>query len=411
VTSTKKTRFRTDRDVRLLKPRTERYEAWDTLTPGFGVRVSPAGRKSFFWLYRFEGLARRMTFGTYPRLSLTKARARQAEAHEILEVDEKDPGAELVKTKRANREAPTVNDLAADYMEKHAKRKKRSWRQDEYYLDRDVLPAIGRKKAADVVRKDIINILDEIVQRGSPIAANRALSVIRKMFRFGVSQDIIPHNPCEAIEEPSKERKCDRVLDESEIKSLWNKLESDCIEMTDGTRSALKLLLVTAQRRVEVTSARWSDIDLSSGWWTIPAEITKNTLPHRVPLSPQAIRIFRLVKKESGDSDFVFPYGDGTRPIRPDVVTKALRKNAATIGVNYFTPHDLRRTAASLMASNRVPRLTIGKILNHAEPGVTATYDRHSYDPEKRQALNAWARKLEGIVTGKKARVIELKTG
>ena len=193
MASTKKTRFRTDRDVRLLKPRSERYAAWDTLTPGFGVRVSPAGRKSFFWLYRYQGLARRVTFGTYPRLSLTKARARQAEAAEVLEVEDKDPGAELVKTKRANREAPTVNDLATDYMEKYAKRKKRSWRQDEYYLDRDVLPAIGRKKAVDVVRKDIIDILDEIVKRGAPIAANRGLAVIRKMFRFGVSQDIIPH--------------------------------------------------------------------------------------------------------------------------------------------------------------------------------------------------------------------------
>ena len=379
MTTTKKTRFRTDRDVRLLKPRSERYEAWDTLTPGFGVRVSPAGRKSFFWLYRFEGLARRMTFGTYPRLSLTKARARQAEAAEILEVDEKDPGADLVKTKRANRDAPTVNDLAADYMEKHAKRKKRSWRQDEYYLDRDILPAIGRKKAVDVVRKDIISILDDIVQRGAPIAANRALSVIRKMFRFGVSQDIIPHNPCEAIEEPSKERKCDRVLDEHEIKTLWNKLESDDVAMTDRTRSAIKLLLVTAQRRVEVTSARWSDIDLSSGWWTIPAEITKNGLPHRVPLSPLAIRIFKSVG--SGDSDFVFPYDDGKRPIRPDAVTKALRKNESVLKIDYFTPHDLRRTTASHMASSRVPRLTIGKILNHAEKRKD---DPHAEEDETR---------------------------
>ena len=200
------------------------------------------------------------------------------------------------------------------------------------------------------------------------------------------------------------------MLDEHESKTLWNKLESDDVALTDRIRSAIKLLLVTAQRRVEVTSARWSDIDLSSGWWTIPAEITKNGLPHRVPLSPLAIRIFKSVG--SGDSDFVFPYDDGKRPIRPDAVTKALRKNESVLKIDYFTPHDLRRTTASHMASSRVPRLTIGKILNHAEPGVTATYDRHSYDPEKRQALIAWARTLNRIVKGNKSiKVVNLKAG
>ena len=110
-------------------------------------------------------------------------------------------------------------------------------------------------------------------------------------------------------------------------------------------------------------------------------------------------------------SDFVFPSSSGDAPIRADAVSKAVRRDEAELKIAHFTPHDLRRTAASSIASMGTPRVTIGKILNHVESGVTATYDRHSYDNEKRKALNAWGRKLESITSGKKAKVIELKTG
>jgi len=411
MAKTKKVRFRTDRGVRLLKPRSERYEAWDSLTPGFGVRVSPAGRKTFFWLHRFEGRPRRMTFGTYPRLSLTKARARQAKAREMLEEEGKDPGSELVKTKRANREAPTVNDLADEYMEKWAKPRKRSWKKDERMLKSDVLPFIGRKKAADVTRRDILLILDTVMERGAPISANRTLAVVRKMFRFGLSRDLVPHNPCEAVQAPAKENQRDRVLSIPEIKTFWTTLEKKDLDMTAAIRLCLQLMLATAQRRREVVTAKWADFDLTSGWWTIPEEIAKNNLPHRVPLSPLACRLLKVAKKDADDTVYVFPNPGGTVPIRDDVVSKAVRRNESVFGLDHFTPHDLRRTAASQMASMGTPRLTIGKILNHVEPGVTAVYDRHSYDQEKRKALNAWARKLESIISGKKAKVIELKTG
>ncbi len=401
----------TDRAVKLLKPGNERFEVWDASASGFGVRVSPAGRKSFIYLYRFEGRARRMTLGVYPRMSLATARTRHAEARELLEEEGKDPGAELVKTKRANREAPTVNDLADEYMEKWAKPRKRSWKKDGRLLKLNVLPFIGRKKAADVTRRDIILILDTVMDRGSPISANRTLSVVRKMFRFGLTRDLVPHNPCEAIEAPAKENQRDRVLSAAETKKLWKMLENDDLDMTLAQRQCLRLILVTAQRRGEVVTARWEDIDLGAAWWTIPEEIAKNNLPHRVPLSPLACRLLKAARKESPGSVFVFPHPRKESHINEEAVTKAVRRNETFFGLEHWTPHDLRRTAASQMASMGTPRLTIGKILNHVEPGVTAVYDRHSYDQEKRKALNAWARKLESIISGKKAKVIELKTG
>ncbi len=411
MTKRKKGKFRTDRDVRLLKPRSERYEVWDSLTPSFGVRVSPEARKSFFWLYRYEGRPRRITFGRYPTLSLTNARARQAKAQELLEEEGKDPGALLVKTRCADREAPTVNDLAAEFLEKWAKPRKRSWREDERQLNANVLPLIGRKKAASVTRRDVIQILDAIVERGSPIAANRTFAVVRKMFRFGITRDLVPHNPCEALQAPSKESQRDRYLTADEIKIFWQALDRDDVTMVPSIRLILKILLLTAQRPGEVVSMEWLHLDLSSGWWTIPESRAKNELPHRVPLSPLASKLLKTIKKTSDDEGFVFPSYGQSGHIRTDAVNLAVRINRAVFGIESFVPHDLRRTAASHMASAGTPRLHIARILNHAEADITAIYDRHSYDQEKRKALNAWARKLESIISGKKAEVIELKTG
>jgi len=401
----------TDRALKLLKPRRERFEVWDSSTPGFGVRVSPAGRKTFVYLYRFEGLARRMTLGAYPRMSLATARTKQAKARELLEENGLDPGAELVKGKRARRDAPSVNDLADEYIEIWAKPRKRSWKEDERLLKSNVLPLIGRKKAADVNRRDIIEILDTMMERGAPISANRTLAVTRKMFRFGITRDLVPHNPCEVVPAPAEENRRDRVLTIVEIKQFWSTLEDKDLAMTDAMRICLQLILVTAQRRREVVTVKWSHIDLDSRWWAIPKEIAKNNLPHRVPLSALACKLLREAKKGTRDSVYVFPNPSDSGSVRDDAVTKAVRRSAKAFGIDHFTPHDLRRTAATQMASMGTPSSTVGKVLNHSEGGVTAIYNRYSYDAEKRKALNAWGRKLESIISGKKAKVIELKTG
>ena len=352
-----------------------------------------------------------MTLGVYPRISLATARARYGKAREELEDHGRDPGAALVNSKRARRDAPTVEDLADEYLEKWAKRRKRSWKEDERILKNDVRPAIGHKKAADVVRRDIIDLLDAVVERGAPIAANKTLAITRKMFRFGVSQDLVPHNPCEAVQAPAEARRRDRVLLAAEIKKLWGVLEEGDIKMTPGIRLCLQLMLVTAQRRAEVATATWADIDMSSGWWTIPERAAKIKLPHRVPLSPLAKSLLNRAKSDGKNSEYVFPNPSGNGPIRADAISKAVRRNEGKFEIDHFAPHDLRRTAASQMASAGTPRLTIGKILNHVESGVTATYDRHSYDQEKRKTLNAWGRRLESMTTSRKAKVIELKTG
>lgn len=396
----------TDRSIKSLKAERKRYEAWEDNGKGFGIRVAPSGRKSWVYLYRFGGTARRITFGTYPAISLSGAHVKRAKAREDLEKGI-DPGLELIAVKQSERDADIFAELAEEYLEKYAKPRKRSANEDERILRKDVIPVWGRRKAKDIRRRDVIALLDEIVERGSPIIANRTLAVIRKLYNWAMSRDIVDATPCAAIQAPSKENRRDRVLSDSEIKTFWTKLEE--AKMSEGSKLALRLQLVTAQRKGEILSAAWSDLDLDDTVWTIPAEKSKNGLPHRVPLTDMAVELLSAIKEESGESRWLFPSAIySNRHVTETSVNHALRLNLDVFGLEPFTPHDLRRTTASHMASGGVSRLVISKVLNHAESGITAVYDRHSYDKEKRMALEAWGRKLESILTGKKAKVVPL---
>jgi len=398
----------TSRTIEALKPKPERYEAWEDNGKGFGLRVAPSGRKSWLYMYRYSGKARRMTLGNLSTMGLADAHEAHAKARKLLEKGI-DPGEKQVEANQEARNALTISQLVDEYMEKWAKPRKRSWKQDKGILDKDVLPKWKRHKARDITRRDVIILLDSIVDRGAPITANKTLAVIRKMFNFAISRDIIDASPCAAILAPSKVSQRDRILTSEEIKAFWEKLSTT--KMADTTKLALKLQLVTAQRRGEVATMAWDDLDIDSGWWTIPTERSKNKLPHRVPLSEQAIQILDELRELNPESDWAVPSPHGDKPITPGCISRALMKNLDVLGISNFTPHDLRRTAASQMTAMGISRLVASKLLNHVESGITAVYDRHSYDQEKRYALDAWGRKLDTIIKGKDKdeKVVELK--
>ena len=388
----------TDRQIKSLKPKKTRYEVWEDNGKGFGVRVAPTSRKSFIFLYRFQGTSRRMTFGNYPETSLADAHATHSKARQVLERGA-DPATVEQDAKEESRRSPSIKRLAAEYIGKYAKPRKRSWKEDERILNKDVVPRWGKRKAQDITRRDIILLLDEIVDRGALIQANRTLATIRKMYSFAMGRGILESSPCVAIPAPSKENRRDRVLNETEIKTFWNKLST--AKMEKYTTLALKLQLITAQRKGEVAGAEWVNFDLKDGWWTIPAEKSKNGLPHRVPLSSFAIETLNELKIISGDSKWLFPSPRNGQHIAETSVDHAVRENAEHFEVDHFTPHDLRRTAASMMTASGIQRLTVAKVLNHVESGVTAVYDRHSYDKEKQKGLRSWGRQLEAILDHK----------
>ena len=374
----------TQRLVEGFKPSQRQQELWDRALPGFGCRISPRGRKTWMMMYRYRGRQRRLTLGTLHQ-GMTLADARTAARTALLQVGR---GVDPAAMKRDDRHVDTVAALGADYLERHAKPRKRSWKVDDWRLRKEILPHWRYRDVKDIRRRDVRGLVEAIAQRGAPIHANRTLALIRKMFAFAVDREWVDANPASRIAQPGIERQRDRVLSDEEIRRFWTALDREPPDMA----AAFRLRLLTAQRGGEVINMRWSDIDLDGAMWTVPGEHSKNGLSHRVPLTQPALKILRGLRGK-----------EATRVLAGVVRNKTERAEATKrIGLPDFRGHDLRRTAATRMSSVGVPRVVVGKILNHAEPGVTAIYDRHGYDAEKRTALEAWARTLDGILAPKK---------
>jgi integrase len=398
----------TARTVESLKPPLPKQQTdyWDDSLPGFGVRVSYSGTKSWIVLYRYNGRVRRHTFANVAELDL--AEARKIARGKLHAVDEgRDPAGDKITARTAS----SFAELAKEYLDHHAKPLKKSWRQDERVINQELLRRWKHSKPSDIKRADVRALLQGIVDRGSPVQANRTLALVRKMFNFGIEHDWVEQNPCNQVKRMGKEVSRDRVLTPDEIRRVWAALDNE----EPPIRAAFRLRLITAQRGGEVLQMRWEDLDLDAGWWTIPAARVKNGRQHRVFLTDEAVAILRDLKawyeqriaqvnpgrvrkhkKPLVMSDLVFPSDRPTEAIA--WVQKAAQRIRDASGVQ-FVPHDLRRTAASLMSGSGVSRDVLKKILNHVDRDITAVYDRYSYDNEKRKALIAWGRLLHQILT------------
>ncbi|MGE3342856.1 MAG: tyrosine-type recombinase/integrase [Vicinamibacterales bacterium] len=390
----------TARWVQAIKPGLQRVEYFDEAFTGLVLRIEPSGRKTWRVAFRAHGRWRRMNIGSVALMDLAEARKRaQKRLGEV--ADGHDPASE----RQADREAGTFAELAHEYIERHAKKHKRSWKEDLHGSTHKkktgkrphlgLVKRLGPMKVKEITRRDIRAILDEIADR-APIMANRTLALVRRMFNFAIEHDWVESNPCQMVKRLAPERQRDRVLSEDEIRRFWAALEDE----QPIVAALFRLRLLTAQRGGEIHGAAWTEMDLDRGWWTIPKERSKNGLAHRVPLSPPAVKILKALKKETGDSPWVCP---STRKTGPHInhAQKAIERVVQRSRVE-FRGHDLRRTAASLMIGSGIPRLVVSKILNHVETGVTAVYDRHSYDAEKRAALDFWGKRVEAIIANKR---------
>ena len=367
-------------------PKTGEKTVNDPAVAGLHLRITASGVKTWAVLYRVDGRRRRLTLGRYPRLGLADARKKAQETLRDVALGE-DPA--RAKQERRDVEAgkDTFGALGDRYIEEHAKPRKRSWKEDRRKLQREVPRSWRRRPASEITRRDVRELVDAKA-RTAPISANRLRALLHTVFAFGLARDLVEHNPVTGTPRPGVERQRDRVLTEDEIRVFWKATNPGELDdtMAPAMSAFWRLRLVTAQRAVEVNTMRWSDIDLDNAVWTIPSERSKNALAHRVPLSELALGIITSLPQFD---PYVLAGARGNRQ----------RYEAAKfIPVDGFKGHDLRRTAASYMASAGVPRLHIGKVLNHAERGVTAVYDRHGYDAEKRTALNTWAAKLGAIL-------------
>lgn len=412
--------------MRRLQPGSTPIEVRDGHARGLILQVLPSGRKLWTVRYRHRGSPRRLVLGEYPTLSLAKARDACEDARAEIR-----NGGDPAGQRQAAREVPkdTVGALAREYVAKHVRIKMRGSTEEERVLNVDVLPSWKDRSVRELTRRDVRALVAPIVDRGSPIMANRVLAVVRRMLNYGIRNDWLDANPASLIDKPGREVSRERVLTDDEIRRVWQLLSrqpSTAERAAPGRKrskgtpddpicpiaptlaDAIKLRMLTAQRGGEVIAMRWRDVDLETGWWTIPGEFAKNGRAHRVPLLPEAITILKAQQKDDhctnqedkdstdAKSDFVFV---GTGASIRDRAKKAPSRIARALKID-FRGHDLRRTAATKMAEAGVPRHHISAVLNHVEAGaaVTRIYDRYSYDAEKRRALETWARKLRSIV-------------
>ena len=277
-----------------------------------------------------------------------------------------------------------------------------------------VLPTWGARPISEIRRGDVADLI-RALRKKAPIAANRLLAYLKKFFSWALDEELIEASPAAAVKRPSKEVKRDRVLTDLEIRALWQA----CGELGIFGRP-FKMMLVTAQRRTEVGRMTWRELDRAQKIWTLSRERTKADRAHEVPLSDLALSILEDCPKLG---DFVFASGRGAGAVNGWSKAKArldklamqkLRELAADLDEATFPEwrlHDLRRTGATHMAKLGVDRVVIGKVLNHAESEVTAIYDRHRYDAEKRRALELWAQRLVAIIEGRAAgNVVQLAT-
>jgi integrase len=418
-------------------PPGKRKVVWDAREPGFAVRVTDKGKRTFVMVRRFAGKTHPeyRAIGEYGAISLDQARATARKWNELLAAG-KDPAVESEREEeekrreRARLDADTV-DAVFDLFVRHHLAKLRSGKDVEAVMRRWLLPMSTPRRGnrekptpvwdgrpiTSIVRKDVIDVVYRLHDSGSPISANRLLAYIKTFFSFAVQRAKIDASPAALVKKPERERRRDRVLTDGEIRALW----TVCGEQGAFGRTVMTML-VTGQRRDEVALMRWSELDLAQKLWTLPRDRTKADREHTVPLTELALRA--IGEPRPKDAGFVFSTTGGKKAVNgwskgkrklDEAMLDELRRAAGERGeepegvtLDDWHLHDLRRTAATGMARLGFDRTVIGKCLNHADPGVTAVYDRHRYDDEKRAALAAWAVALERTVDPERAAVVPL---
>jgi integrase len=336
----------------------------------FGLRVTAAGAKSFILNYRAGGQERRLTIGTFPDWSVTRARA---EARELrVRVDR---GEDPLADRKALREAPTVRRLADRYIDEHLPKKRPSTAGDYRSMLRDwVLPALGTKKVASVRPSDIEALHTKITRAGRKAQANRVLALVSSMFTLAVRWEMVATNPCRGAVERNPENKRKRYLKTAEIARLSVAL-GECKDRQAA--NAIRLLLLTGARRGEVEGATWSQFDLAAGTWVKPGSTTKQRTDHEVPLSAPALLLLNEMRP-GRPAEYVFGVGDGHANLRRS--WEGVRKAAGLDGVHL---HDLRHSFASVLVSAGASLPLVGALLGHSNPATTARYAHLMMDPQR----------------------------
>lgn len=382
-----------DKFIRAIKlPKQGSKVHWDDDITGFGIRVTAAGCKAFVLRYSIHGTERRYTigqFGQAPGFNSMAARLKALELKGKIAASQNrfDPAESfdpLEARSRANK-AATIEQLAAEYLEKHAEKKKRpsSLRNDRQLLYTHILPRLKNLKIAAIGSRHIHDL--HRAMSDTPYRANRTLALLSKMFNLAIQWEWCPRNPVKGIERYHEEKR-DRWLSLEEIQRLTTELERHSNRRSAG---AIRLLLLTGARRGEVLSARWEDIDFDRGAWRKPSAHTKQKRTEHVPLNEPALALLKeMSKKRVPGVPFIFPGDAEGKPLQEIKRTWADICRRAQLG--NVRLHDLRHSFASHLASNGLSLPIIGRLLGHTQTSTTARY-AHLADFALRDATNRFA--------------------
>ena len=414
----------TDTLIRNIKPPVSgRIELNDARCRGLTLRVSAGGEKSWAFRYRDRaGASQRLTMGRYPDLSLADARARADD--ERRKVTSGGSPATEKRQERENASTLCFDHLADRYMVEHARRFKRSADEDERSLKLHIRPKWGRRRYADIRRRDVVELIEEVYASGRIALAVRLKATISKIFAFAISKDLLEANPAAGIGRIADLKPRERVLSDEEIRFAWKAFGRSPISAKVGW--ALRLVLTTGQRPGEIAGLHRSELinldDPANATWRLPAARSKNGREHIIPLSPLAVSIIKDALGVSAESDIsghVFRSPRSEQPITAHALAVAMARVAKRLetgakqadeaaeiaGVSTWragppTPHDLRRTAATRMRALGIGSDDVKRVLNHAPNSVLGRhYDHYDAIPEKRRALETWAIELERIIS------------
>lgn len=398
-----------------MKPTDRRQEIPDSLCTGLYLTVQPTGKKGWQVRYRHAGVHRRMSLGAYPVLSLADARQRARDALAAAS-EGRDPAGEVRASKAAMPadERDQFRSVVELFLKRHANRNRRA---DDVaaMFRREVLTAWDGRKIGDISKRDVIEVLDGIVDRGSPVTANRLRAHLNTLFNWAKGRDIVEINPLDGIKPPAPEKPRDRVLTDDEIRLFWRA----CGRLGQPFGPLFQLLLLTGQRRGEV--GEMTEREIRGDEWTIPAARTKNGDEHSLTLPRAARGILGSMEGIQSRAGYLFtttgdsPVSGFTRAkgrLDKLMVEISSEGQLEPIAIDAFTLHDLRRTAATGMAGLGFPPHVVEAVLNHrsgTRRGVAGVYNRFDYAAEKRDALEAWGRYVLALVEGQSGNVVQMQ--
>jgi integrase len=410
----------TDRFVAGAKPANGDRQTYyfDSKTPGFALRISDSGHRG--WTFQFTPPGQpqrvRMTLGSYPAMPLVAARTKAEQARHELQ-DGIDPRTNLKQNGGAA--AMTLAQLVDRYMNDPDKSQLRSIREINRRLTVYALPLIGHIRLDQLTRRDVKDVTDKILRRKARTQAWHTHKDLRAILAWGVRNECLSVNPIAGVAAPGGYTPGERNLDDDEIRALWTVLP-EALAKSKTCQRIIQLALILGQRLGEISGMAKEELKLKHRLWVIPGARTKNKHAHVVPLSDIAVDVIEAALVDAGKSPFVFP-GENGGPLASPVVTSAIARAhqvdadrpKGRFGIAAWSAHDLRRTVLTNLARLGVTPHVIGHVANHrsiTKTGVTfAHYVQHSYEGEKRQALDLWAERLSGIIGGARARVVSMR--